>query len=327
MHVASPAPVVVLPPLAPGYAWTLTAHGWCPQPYSGPALAPMPATSSNPAPSASAPDAPASSPPAAPALKLKPPPPATLLADVSPEVRAMAAQDRRVASALVDLLRAREAFAMASRLLMGAIPGPTPQNKEQFIARVVELLPARSDVRGGALLALLAGREVTRAEEALSAAVQPRAAERGEHDAHGLTAPNATPAPPEPIPPPPPAVTAPASEPEPTTPPRLDAAHLDAAQRLRAHDPAVARALAAYTAATEHAQAAAETFTATLEPHGPGPDEPHARATWVRQTAERDPLLAMALRLALSAVDDVEHTAAQLAAALLPYAPRAPPRA
>src|SRR5690606_20943393 len=46
MHVTplpSTSAPVVLPPLAPGYAWTLTPHGWCPAPYDGPPLAPVPA--------------------------------------------------------------------------------------------------------------------------------------------------------------------------------------------------------------------------------------------------------------------------------------------
>ena len=112
---------------------------------------------------------------------------------------------------------------------------------------------------------------------------------------------------------------------EPTPPPRLDAAQLDTAAQLRERDPTVAHALAAHVETTEHAQTAAEAFAAALDRHGAGPDEPTARATWVRTLAGHDRDVAIALAAALATVEATEHTAAQLDAALAPYAARAPP--
>ena len=116
-----------------------------------------------------------------------------------------------------------------------------------------------------------AAEESERAARALAAAVQPHATDTSGR--HG-----------------PPSTAAEPSTPEPTPPPRLDAAQLDAAAQLRERDPTVARALAAHVETTEHAQTAAETFAA-----------------------------------ALATVEATEHTAAQLDAALAPYAARAPP--
>ena len=214
MHV-TPSPStsapVVLPPLAPGYAWTLTPHGWCPAPYDGPPLAPVPAP--------------------------RPTTPATPQAVLRAALFDLAARDPHLARA-------------AARMLAKVWQRPST-------------------------------------------------------------------APPAPLVP---ATSSPA-----TPPPRLDAAQLDAAAQLRERDPTVARALAAHVETTEHAQTAAETFAAALDRHGAGPDEPTARATWVRTLADHDRDVAIALAAALATVEATEHTAAQLDAALAPYAARAPP--
>ena len=142
MHAPSPPfPVVVLPPLAPGYAWTLTPHGWCPMPYGGPMLAPMPATPR--APSTEAPALPpASSPPASPSTSAtRPTDPSTTdtadpLADVPPAVRALAEQDGRVACALGNLVEARLAQDDARRGTLAAMEryGPIPRDPAQAAA-------------------------------------------------------------------------------------------------------------------------------------------------------------------------------------------------
>jgi hypothetical protein len=304
MHAASPPfPVVVLPPLAPGYAWTLTPYGLCPMPYNGPALAPMPATARTPSTSTEAPALPAASSCPAPS-----PDTADPLADVPPAVRALADHDGRVAYALGELFEAREAQADArcTTFAVMARYSPIPSDPAEARALLVQLVRDRPDVRAAWIRYEHARAASERAAEALTAAVQP-------HTAHGSERHN----------PPPPAAEP--SPPESTAAPQLDAAQLDTAAQLRARDPAVARALDAHTEAMEHAQATAETFAAALAPHGPGPEEPSARATWVRALAERKPVVAIAVGAMLAALTATEQTAAQLAAALAPYGARAPP--
>ena len=308
MHALSPpsAPVVVLPPLAPGYAWTFTPHGWCPMPYDGPTLAPRPATPRARSTSTEAPALPpASAPPTSSTTDTADP-----LADVPPEVRARGQHDGRVACALGYLVEARQAHRAARRALGAAMKrhGPIPSDPAQVHARLVQLVRDWPDVRDAWIRYEHAYRASERAAQALTAAVQPPAALGSErHD--------------------PPAAAAEPSPPEPRAAAQLDAAQLDAAAQLRNRDPDVARALDAHTEAMEHARATAETFAAALAPHGPGPEEPDARATWVRDLAERNPVVAIAVVATLAALTAAEHTAAQLAAALGPHAARAPPGA
>ena len=310
MHPPSPpsASVVVLPPLAPGYAWTFTPHGWCPMPYDGPTLAPRPATPPTPALSTS------TEAPALPSASLPPTSSTTdtadPLADVPPAVRALAEQDGRVAIALGDLVEARRAEAEARRITFAAVKrhGPIPKHPGHAGALLAQLIRDDPDVRDTWIRYVNACSASRRAAQALTATADLYATSRsGRHDT--------TPAAAEPSPPEPPAAA------------QLDRAQLDAAAQLRDHDPAVARALDAHTEAMEHARATAETFAAALAPHGPGPEEPGARATWVRDLAERNPTVAIAVGATLAALTAAEQTAAQLAAALGPHTARAPPGA
>jgi hypothetical protein len=272
-------------------------------PYDGPTLTPRPATP---------PALSTSTSPEAPAL-----PPASLpptssttdtadpLADVPPAVRALAEQDGRVAIALGDLVEARRAEAEARRITFAAVKrhGPIPKHPGHAGALLARLIRDDPDVRDTWIRYVNACIASRRAAQALTATAELYATSRSRrHD-------------------PPPA----AAEPSPPEPPA--AAQLDAAAQLRDHDPAVARALDAHTEAMEHARATAETFAAALAPHGPGPEEPSARATWVRDLAERNPTVAIAVGATLAALTTAEQTAAQLAAALGPHTARAPPGA
>ena len=354
MHVTPPpstsAPVV-LPPLAPGYAWTLTPHGWCPAPYDGPPLAPLPAprpttpatpqavlraalfnlaardprlaraaarmlakvwqrpSTAPPAPLVPATSSPATSTtaaaPSTPAPSHAAPSPADTadpLADVPPSVLALAEQDGLVARGLADLAEARQTRTEARCTAIQAIRryGPIPREHERAAPWLAQLYRERPEVAEALRAYSRAAEESERAARALAAAVQPHATDTS--DRHG-----------------PPSTAAEPSTPEPTPPPRLDAA------QLRERDPTVARALAAHVETTEHAQTAAETFAAALDRHGAGPNDPTARATWVRTLADHDRDVAIALAAALATVEATEHTAAQLDAALAPYAARAPP--
>ena len=360
MHV-TPSPStsapVVLPPLAPGYAWTLTPHGWCPAPYDGPPLAPVPAprpttpatpqavlraalfdlaardprlaraaarmlakvwqrpSMAPPAPLVPATSSPATSTPAAAPSPPAPTPAASSttdtadpLADVPPSVVALAEQDGLVARALANLAEARQTRTEARRTAIQTIRryGPIPREPERAAPWLAQLYRERPEVAEALRAYGRAAEESERAARALAAAVQPHATDTSGR--HG-----------------PPSTAAEPSTPEPTPPPRLDATQLDAAAQLCERDPTVARALAAHVETTEHAQTAAETFAAALDRHGAGPDEPTARATWVRTLADHDRDVAIALAAALATVEATEHTAAQLDAALAPYAARAPP--
>lgn len=316
MHVASPpSALVVFPPLAPGYAWTLTPQGWRPMPYAGPVLVPIPETpppvaapapsppalappSSTPAPSTSAPSSPAP----APTLTADP------LADVPPAVIALAARDALVSRALGNLVEARRAQSESLRTVVKTLSryGRFPRDRIQAIAWVGRLICERPDVAPILRACQATIAESQRAFQALIEAVLPHVT--GANHREG----------------PPPVVTA-AAPPERAPVCGLDAAQLDAATHLRERDPAVARALDAHTEAMERAHATAATCAAALDRHGPGPNDPAARAARVDALAARDPAVAVALAAALASIEAADRTAAQLAEALAPYTARAPP--
>ena len=270
MHV-TPSPStsapVVLPPLAPGYAWTLTPHGWCPAPYDGPPLAPVPAPRpttpatpqavlraalfdlaardprlarsaarmlakvwQRPSTAPPAPLVPATSSPATSITAAAPSTPAASsttdtadpLADVPPSVVALAEQDGLVARALGNLAEARQTRTEARRTAIQTIRryGPIPREHERAAPWLAQLYRERPEVAEALRAYGRAAEESERAARALAAAVQPHATDTSGR--HG-----------------PPSTAAEPSTPEPTPPPRLDAAQLDAATQLRERDPTV----------------------------------------------------------------------------------------
>lgn len=333
MHPTPPlAPVVVLPPLAPGYAWTFTPHGLCPMPYDGPTLTPIPATATmatsaaattaptaSPAPAPALPQRPASPPkaPAAPAAPATPPAHAAApaagpldapdpLAGVPPAILDRAEHDARIARALGDLVEAREAQEVA-RLDFQALvmsEGPFSTDPEHLAAKLKRLFCDRTDVRAAFFRHKAAMAASERALQAVNAAAQPPPSPERDQPAPSLAANN-------------PAPTAPLAAPLPD---------LHVAAQLRDRDPAVAHALAAHTQALEHARDIANQCAALIARHGPLP-QPHAAAVWLRELAEREPLVALAIGATLSASNTAKRTSAQLAASLAPYTSRAPPHA
>lgn len=320
MHVTSPPfPPVVLPPLAPGYAWTLTPHGWCPMPYAGPPLAPMPATP--PALAAPSPPSPRSLPaapsPPAPSSTAAPPTPspsslaltADLLADIPPEVRALGREDGRVGIGLGDLVEARIALADARRATIATMLryGPAPSDPAQVRTWLATLLRDRPDVLAAWRQCADTHAQSRRASQALTAAVQLATGAATPH--HGPHAPPVDPSPRE-------------------RPPAraLTAAQLAAAAQLYDRDPAVARALTACAKAGERMHNVATLLVTALARHGPGPEETAARDAWTSAIAERDSEVAITLALTVTALDATDRAAAQLSEALAPHAARAPPR-
>lgn len=318
MHtLASPSFSLLLPPLAHGFAWGLTAQGWAPVPYAGPVLSP---------------------PLAGPAAPL----PGAALLDW---LAAAVATDPHLAQTTMELALAWRHHDAARAQLAEALDRfePLPEADHERAAWLRAVAAQDEPARAAMLTHAHAHQATEAARAAFCAALAPHHA-----TAPTRTAPATTSVSPTEIAPMSSAAAPPSTSPTPTThtasapaaedldthgrsspasstPPRAvvlehgpDA--LAQAHALAAHDPRVAFALGDFLAAQQRAAAAGEAFGEALARHGPAPGEHAAHVAWLHDLTARDPQLA-----GIAAADHFDHVAAQLAEALAPHAARAPP--